>query len=66
MAIDTGKVSKNQTAAQRAVAAEVATGKTCESCGQAIKLKDLLNVKQVDHSTGRRLTVSYHRRCYGL
>jgi hypothetical protein len=66
VAIDAGKISKNQTAAQRAAAAEIASGKVCSSCGEAIKLKDLLNVKQVDHSTGRKVSLSYHRRCYGL
>lgn len=66
MAIDTGKVSKNQTAVQRAVAAQAGTGKRCEKCGEDIKLKDLVNVKQIDHATGRKVTAAYHRACYGF
>lgn len=66
MAVSAGKVSKNQTAAERAVAAEAATGKVCAKCSDVIKIKDLINVKQVDHSTGRKATVAYHRKCYGF
>jgi hypothetical protein len=61
-----GKVSKNQTAAERAVAAEATSGKICTKCSSEIKLKDLINVKQVDHGSGRKLTVAYHRKCYGF
>jgi len=66
LAIEVSKVSKNQTAAQRAVAAEVSSGKRCSKCGEEIKMKDLVNVKQVDHSTGRKVVVAYHRNCYGF
>ncbi len=66
MSVNLGKVSKNQTAVQRATAAEVFSGKTCGRCGEPIKVKDLVNVKQVDHGTGRKGTVAYHRNCYGL
>ena len=61
-----GKVSKNQTAAERAVLAEASSGKECSKCSTDIKIKDLVNVKQVDHGTGRKITVSYHRKCYGF
>ncbi|MHB1133017.1 MAG: hypothetical protein ACYC4L_11585 [Chloroflexota bacterium] len=61
-----GKVSKNQTAAERAVAAEAMSGKICAKCNAEIKLKDLVNVKQVDHGSGRNLMVAYHRKCYGF
>lgn len=66
MAISIGKVSKNQTAAERAAAQEASSGKLCAKCGEDIKIKDLVNVKQVDHGTGRKVTVSYHRKCYGF
>ncbi|MCL4465327.1 MAG: hypothetical protein M1401_11365 [Chloroflexi bacterium] len=66
MAIDAGKVSKNQTAAQRAVAQAVDSGKVCGRCGESIKLRDLLNVRTVDQASGRKGIVSYHRACYGL
>ncbi|MCL4465522.1 MAG: hypothetical protein M1389_05755 [Chloroflexi bacterium] len=61
-----GKVSKNQTAAERAVAQEIGSGKVCAKCSTEIKLKDLINVKTVDHGTGRKVMVAYHRKCYGL
>lgn len=67
MAVGTGgKVSKNQTAAERAAAQEVTSGKTCAKCNEEIKIKDLVNVKQVDHGTGKKATVAYHRKCYGF
>lgn len=66
MAVSIGKVSKNQTAAERAVAAEALSGKSCAKCNLDIKMKDLINVKQVDHGTGRKVTVPYHRKCYGF
>ncbi len=66
LAINVGKVSKNQTAAQRAIAQEVLSGKRCSQCGQEVKLKDLVNVKQVDHASGRTITAAYHRKCYGF
>jgi hypothetical protein len=66
LAIDTGKVSKNQTAAQRAVAQSVDSGKTCGRCGEPIKVRDLLNVKTIDSTSGRKTTAAYHRHCYGM
>jgi hypothetical protein len=66
LALNTGKVSKNQTAAERAVLAEASSGKVCSKCSSDIKMKDLVNVKQMDQGTGRKLTVSYHRKCYGF
>ncbi|MDA8218120.1 MAG: hypothetical protein M0Z94_10945 [Dehalococcoidales bacterium] len=66
MAISTGKVSKNQTAAERAAAAEATSGKMCAKCNTEIRLKDLINVKTVDHGTGKKITVAYHRKCYGF
>lgn len=62
----TGKVNKNQTAAERAMLAEASSGKACAKCNEDIKIKDLVNVKQLDHGTGRKVTVSYHRKCYGF
>lgn len=62
----TSKVSKNQTAAERAVAAEATTGKICARCNEEIKIKDLVNVKTVDHGTGRKVMLAYHRKCYGF
>ena len=61
-----GKVSKNQTAAERAVASEASSGKVCAKCSLEIKLKDLVNVKQLDHGSGHRTMVAYHRKCYGF
>ena len=61
-----GKVSKNQTAAERAVASEMSSGKVCAKCSAEIKLRDLINVKSVDHSTGRKAMMAYHRKCYGF
>ena len=56
--------NKNQTAAERAQAAEKLSGRRCAKCGQEVKLKDLMNVKQVSFAGGRRDVVSYHRACY--
>ena len=56
--------SKNQTAAERALAAERSSGRKCSKCGQEVKLKDLVNVQQVSFATNRRGIVSYHRACY--
>lgn len=67
MAVQTGnKVSKNQTAAERAVLQEATSGKMCAKCNAEIKIKDLINVKQIDHASGRKGTVAYHRKCYGF
>jgi len=59
-----GEKNKNQTAAERALANEKLSGRKCAKCGQDVKLKDLMNVKQMSFSTGRREVVSYHRACY--
>ncbi len=59
-----GEKNKNQTAAERAVAAEKLSGRKCAKCGQDVKLKDLMNVKQMSFGSGRREVVSYHRACY--
>ena len=56
--------SKNQTAAERALAAERSSGRKCSKCGQEVKLKDLVNVQQVSFATNKRGIVSYHRACY--
>ena len=40
--------------------------KLSEEKAPEIKIKDLVNVKQVDHGTGRKVTVAYHRKCYGF
>ncbi len=56
--------NKNQTAAERALANEKLSGRKCAKCGQDVKLKDLMNVKQVSFGAGRREVVSYHRACY--
>lgn len=56
--------NKNQTAAERSVLAERLSGKKCSKCGQEVKLKDLMNVKQVTIGSARAHVVSYHRACY--
>ncbi len=66
MAGGIGKVSKNQTAAERAAAAEATAGKVCSKCNTEIKVKDLINVRLIDEERGRRVMVPYHRKCYGL
>ncbi len=66
MAVNVGKVSKNQTAAERAAAQEASSGKVCAKCNTEIKIKDLVNVKTVDHGTNRKVTLAYHRKCYGF
>jgi hypothetical protein len=55
--------NKNQTAAERGLANEKLSGKICSKCGQGVKLKDLVNVKQVALG-GKGGIVSYHRACY--
>ena len=56
--------SKNQTAAERALAQEALSGRVCQKCGKDIKIKDLLTVKQVTMETRRRSIATYHRHCY--
>ena len=57
--------NKNQTAVERAQATEVFCGKLCAKCGKEVKLKDLLNVRQLSLAdSGSRKVVSYHRNCY--
>ena len=56
--------NKNQTAVERAVAAEALSGKRCTKCGEEVKLRDLLNVKQVSFVNGRKQLAPYHRACY--
>ncbi len=58
------KANKNQTAAERSAAAEAMSGKTCTKCSKDIKIKELLNVRQMVAETGRSSIVSYHRACY--
>lgn len=58
------KANKNQTAAERAAANEVLSGKLCSKCSKDIKVKDLVNVRQIIAETGRSSMVSYHRACY--
>lgn len=55
--------NKNQTAAERALANEKLSGRTCAKCGQEVKIKDLVNVKQMAFG-GKGGIVSYHRACY--
>ncbi len=62
----TVKANKNQTAAERALATEVLSGKQCCKCGKDIKIKDLLNVKQLALGTGQKAMMSYHRACYQM
>jgi len=61
-----GKANKNQTATERAAAAMGLSGKVCEKCGEAIMIKDLLNVQRKSLNGNGKVTASYHRRCYGL
>lgn len=66
--------NKNQTAAERAALAEALSGKTCTKCGQVVKIKDLVHVKQISfgsngtngsNGTSGRTTLSpFHRLCY--
>ena len=56
--------NKNQTAAERAVLSEKLSGRKCVKCGQDVKIKDLMNVKQLSFASNRREVVSYHRACY--
>ncbi len=58
------KANKNQTAAERAAAAEVLSGKKCKKCGKDIKVKELINVRQIMAETGQTSMMSYHRACY--
>jgi hypothetical protein len=59
-----GEKNKNQTAVERAIANERLSGKRCAKCGQEVKIKDLVNVKQMTFGSGRREVLSYHRDCY--
>ncbi len=59
-----GEKNKNQTAAERALANEKLSGKRCAKCGQDVKVKDLVNVKQMSFGSGKRELLSYHRACY--
>ena len=56
--------NKNQTATERALAAERSSGRRCVKCGQEVKLKDLVNVQQVSFATNKRAMSSFHRTCY--
>jgi hypothetical protein len=56
--------NKNQTAAERALAADRGSGRLCTKCGQEVKLKDLVNVQQLSFATNKRAIVSFHRNCY--
>ncbi len=58
------KANKNQTAAERAQAAEILSGKLCTKCGKDIKLKELLNVKQMCFQSNQKSVMAYHRACY--
>lgn len=58
------KANKNQTAAERAAAAEALSGRMCSKCGKDIKIKELLNVRQIVAETGKSSIMSYHRACY--
>lgn len=60
------KANKNQTAAERALATEALSGKVCCKCGKEIKLKELVNVKQLCFSTSQKAMMSYHRACYQM
>ncbi len=58
------KANKNQTAAERAAASEALSGKCCAKCGKDIKIKELVNVRQIVGETGRSSITSFHRACY--
>jgi len=58
--------NKNQTAAERAALAEALSGKSCTKCGQNIKIKDLVHVRQVHFDARRKEMVAYHRVCYAF
>ena len=58
--------NKNQTAVERAQAAEILSGKKCSKCGKDIKLKDLMSVKQVSMETGAKVIAPDHRACYSF
>ena len=56
---------KNQTAVERAQASEALSGKSCQKCGNDVKIKDLVNVRQISFADGgARKVVPYHRNCY--
>jgi len=59
-----GEKNKNQTAAERALANDRLSSKKCVKCGQPVKIKDLMNVKQLTFGGGRKDVLSYHRACY--
>lgn len=60
------KANKNQTAAERALLTEALSGKQCCKCGKDIKIKELLNVKQLSLESGQKSMMSYHRACYQM
>lgn len=60
------KANKNQTAAERALLTEALSGKQCCKCGKDIKIKELLNVKQLCFQSGTKSVMSYHRACYSV
>jgi len=58
------KANKNQTAAERALATEALSGKVCCKCGKEIKIKELVNVRQLCFGSSQKTMLAYHRACY--
>lgn len=58
------KSNKNQTAAERAAAQEALSGRMCSKCGKDIKIKELVNVRQIVAESGKSSINSFHRACY--